>query len=59
MKTIKEAILEKSFQSEGKTKLSCFSAFEIAADLNVRPSEIGDLCREENIRICKCQLNCF
>ena len=59
MKTIKEAILEKSFQSEGKTKLSCSSAFEIAADLDVRPSEIGDLCREENIRICNCQLNCF
>ena len=59
MKTLKEAILEKSFQSNGKTKLSCFNAFKIAADLNVRPAEIGDFCREENIRICKCQLNCF
>lgn len=59
MKTLKEAILEKTFQSDGKTKLACSSAFEIAAERDVRPAEIGTLCYKENIRICKCQLNCF
>lgn len=59
MDELKKAILEKSIQAEGKIKLTCSNAFALAEELDVKVSEIARICREEDIRICKCQLNCF
>ncbi len=59
MSHLKEAVLEKSFVSDGKTRLRCADAFSIAEKLDVRVSEVGTLCQQENIRICTCQLKCF
>ncbi len=59
MNELKKAILEKTFRQDGKVKLACGSAFQIAAQQDAKLSEINKICNAENIRICKCQLKCF
>ena len=59
MEPLKKAMLEKTFESDGKIKLTCSDAYAIAEKFDVRPSAIGKICNEENIRISKCQLKCF
>lgn len=56
------AILEftdKGQPSEDKKRLSCTEAFELAKIYDVEIIEIGRICNEHNIKICKCQLGCF
>ena len=53
------AVLERAQESEGKKKLSCTEAFELAEEFKVKIIEIGRICNRHNIRICKCQLGCF
>ena len=45
--------------SEGKKRLTCVEAFELAKKYDVEIIEIGRMCNQHNIKICKCQLGCF
>ncbi len=45
--------------SEGKKRLTCAEAFELAKKCDVEIIEIGRMCNQHNIKICKCQLGCF
>jgi hypothetical protein len=46
-------------ESEGREQLNCAEAFELAERFEVKVIEIGRICNQHNIRICKCQLGCF
>ena len=56
---IVSAVLEKTFEEEGKVKLTCASALGLADRFDVRPAVIGGMCNENDVRICHCQLGCF
>lgn len=53
------AVLERAQDSDGKKKLTCAEAFELSQKFDVGPAEIGRICNQQNIKICKCQLGCF
>ena len=53
------AVLERAQQLEGKKKLACAEAFELAQEFEAEIIEIGRICNRHNIRICKCRLGCF
>jgi hypothetical protein len=53
------AISERTHNIEGRDKLTCSDAFELAEKFNMEIIQIGRLCNERNIKICKCQLGCF
>lgn len=59
MDDLKKAILEKSFEADGKLKLRCLDAYKIAEEHAIKISEVGRICHAENIRVCTCQLKCF
>ena len=40
-------------------KISCAEAFDIARKYDAKPAEIGRICNDNNVKICKCQLGCF
>ena len=42
-----------------RERLTCAQAFELAKQFNAEVTEIGHICNQHNIRICKCQLGCF
>ena len=44
---------------DGRKKLACAEAFELAKEFEVEVIEIGRICNQHNIRIRKCQLGCF
>jgi len=46
-------------QVEGGKKLACAEGFELARRFGAKPIEIGRICNQHNIQICKCQLGCF
>ncbi len=52
-------VLERAQEIDGRKKLACAEAFELAHELGVKVAEIGHICNQQNIRICKCQLGCF
>lgn len=57
-----EAVLESAGvqqQSDGRKQLTCAEAFELAKKHDVDIIEIGHICNQNKIRICKCQLGCF
>jgi hypothetical protein len=56
---IREKIFAESQTIDGKRKLACAKAFEIAKKLKCSIKEIGEICEEENIKIFSCQLGCF
>lgn len=56
------AVIARAQESEPKKpkkKLACAQAFELAKELDTAIIEIGRICNQHNIRICKCQLGCF
>lgn len=55
----KEIIMEKIKELAPNNKLSCAKAHQLAADLDVEPDEIGELCDELKIKIYGCRLGCF
>lgn len=59
MDELKKAVMEKTYEENGKISLACGSAYAIAKELNVPVSRVGDFCQAENIKIRKCQLKCF
>ena len=56
---LKAAVLEASHDDDGNPTLSCAAAFGLASQHDVTPAQIGRICDQENVRICKCQLGCF
>ena len=53
------AVLERAQKQDGRKKLACAEAFELAQEFEVEVVEIGRICNRQNIRIRKCQLGCF
>ncbi len=45
--------------SDDIKRLTCSEAFELAKNFEMEIIEIGRICNQHNIRICKCQLGCF
>lgn len=58
-KDLVDAVLKRVQEADGKKKLPCAQAFELAREFKVAPIEIGRICNRQDIRICKCQLGCF
>lgn len=56
--TIRESVLT-ARDTAGKQQLTCARAFALAERFDVEIIEIGRLCNQNNIKICKCQLGCF
>ena len=46
-------------QSDDRKMLTCAEAFELAKKFEMEIIEIGRICNQHNIKICKCQLGCF
>jgi len=46
-------------QPDGRKQLTCAEAFDLAKKYDAEVIEIGRICNQHNIRICKCQLGCF
>jgi len=53
------AVLERAHEPDGRKRLNCAEAFELAKEFEVEIVEVGRICNEQNMRICKCQLGCF
>ncbi len=54
-----DAVIEAASEIDGRKKLPCAAAFQLAGRFGVKVLEIGHVCNAKNIRICKCQLGCF
>ncbi|MGD2294365.1 MAG: hypothetical protein PVF22_00840 [Candidatus Aminicenantes bacterium] len=52
-------IRETAVSIDGKLKLPCKKAFQLAEAHNFSLKEIGDICNAEGIKIINCQLGCF
>ena len=53
------AVIERAQETDGRKKLACAKAFELAEEFEVEVIEIGRICNRQNVRIHKCQLGCF
>ena len=53
------AIVKRTQDLRGNRRLTCASAFKLAEEFRTEAAEIGRICNQQNIRICKCQLGCF
>jgi hypothetical protein len=56
---IKKIVSEAAVEIDGKKKLSCPKAFELAKNNPVSLKEITRCCNQNNIKIYGCQLGCF
>ncbi|HJO93142.1 MAG TPA: hypothetical protein QF753_07070 [Victivallales bacterium] len=56
---IMTAIKNNCVEKDGKCKLSCPAAFNIAKELGVDLKKITEVCNTNNIKINNCQLGCF
>ena len=57
--TLAEAVAKRAIDSDGKMKLTCAAAFELAEKFAVEVVEVGRVCNQQDIKICRCQLGCF
>lgn len=57
----KEQLLEAVTKSAGgrRERLMCTEAFDLAKKFDAELAEIGRICNEHDVKICKCQLGCF
>lgn len=53
------AVLERADEVDGRKKLTCAEAFELAHEFGAPVIEVGRICNEHGIRISECQLGCF
>jgi hypothetical protein len=44
---------------DDRQRLTCAEAFGLAEKLEAQIGEIGRICNQNNVKICKCQLGCF
>ena len=54
-----DAVLERAQKSQGRKRLTCADAFELAREFVTELIQIGRICNRHNIKISKCQLGCF
>ena len=52
-------IKDAAAEIDGRRKLPCKRAFQLAEELNLSLKDIGDFCNAEDIKIIHCQLGCF
>ena len=52
-------VIEAAVETDGRKKLPCAKAFQIAKRFGIGVGRIGRICNENNIKICACQLGCF
>ncbi|MFB0524883.1 MAG: hypothetical protein ACETVZ_05040 [Phycisphaerae bacterium] len=52
-------VLEQAKEVEGRKRLTCAEAFELARQFQAEIIDIGRICNQHDIKICKCQLGCF
>jgi hypothetical protein len=53
------AVVGRAREINGVKKLACAEAFELAQQFETEIIEIGHICNQHKIKICKCQLGCF
>ncbi len=54
------ALIEtKVFVEDGRRKIKCSDAFELAEEHNAELRDVGRVCSSSGIKICGCQLGCF
>lgn len=53
------AVLERAQETDGIKKLACAEAFKLARKFHTEVIQIGRICNQQKIKICKCQLGCF
>ena len=58
-KDLIDAVLKRAQEVDGRKRLACAEAFELAQEYEVRVITIGRICNQNDIKICKCQLGCF
>jgi hypothetical protein len=52
-------IRTKTYEADGRTKLTCASAHELAKEHKIGLAEIGKACNDARIKIASCELGCF
>jgi len=55
----KEQLLAEIRKLSQNGKIACRQCFDLARNADVSLKIIGDICNENDIRICACQLGCF
>lgn len=57
----KEQLLKAVVSSDSgdRERMTCAEAFALAEKYETNVAEIGRICNENNVKICKCQLGCF
>jgi hypothetical protein len=58
-KQLTGAVVARARESDGDKSLTCAQAFKLARDFDAKLIEIGRICNQQKIRICRCQLGCF
>jgi hypothetical protein len=53
------AAVGRAKEINGVKKLACAEAFKLAQQFEMEIIEIGRICNQHKIKICKCQLGCF
>ena len=56
---IEDVISDYLVEIDGKQKLMCVKAFELAKRYSFSIKEIGEYCNKNKIKISNCQLGCF
>ena len=59
IKELKDALIAAAREIDGKKKLSCQMAFDLAEKFSVSKKTLGQTCNDNNIKITNCQLGCF
>ena len=54
-----DAVIKAATDIDGKKKLPCVKAFQLAERFEVEKLEIRRICDANEIKICNCQLGCF
>lgn len=59
IKELKDALIAAAGEIDGKKKLGCQMAFDLAEKFGVSKKTLGQACNDNNIKITSCQLGCF
>lgn len=56
-KQLLEAVLKS--EDGNRERITCAEAFALAEKYEASIGEIGRICNQNSVKICKCQLGCF
>jgi len=59
IKELTNAVIAAARESDGKKRLSCQMALDLAEKFGVSKKTVGQACNDNNIKIANCQLGCF